>query len=62
MLRRNRLVASERRGSFVHYRLTSPRVADLLAVARTLLGEMAADDSRLVEGFADLPEIPAHDR
>ena len=62
VLRRNRLVASERRSSFVHYRLTSPRVADLLAVARALLGEMAADDSRLVDGFADLPEIPAHDR
>lgn len=59
VLRKNRLVTSQRRGSYVHYRLTSPKVAELLAVARALLGEMATDDSRLVEGFADLPEIPA---
>lgn len=35
------LVASERQGRFVHYRLSDPRVASLLSLAETLLTEVA---------------------
>ncbi|MBC7590836.1 MAG: helix-turn-helix transcriptional regulator [Salinibacterium sp.] len=37
VLRRHNLVVAERRGSQVFYRLAYPQVADLLAVARSLL-------------------------
>lgn len=37
VLRRHRLVVSERRASFVYYRLAYPEVADLLTAARRLL-------------------------
>lgn len=59
VLRRNRLVTSERRGSFVHYRLSSPNVAQLLGIARTLLGELATADAQVVGTLADLPEVAA---
>ncbi|MGA4670910.1 ArsR/SmtB family transcription factor [Propionibacteriaceae bacterium Y1923] len=51
VLRHNRLVISERRGSHVHYRLFSPAVADLLSVARRLLTE-------LVDDVESLPKLP----
>lgn len=35
------LVASEKRGRFVHYRLSDPRVAELLFLSETLLAEVA---------------------
>ncbi|QPE03472.1 helix-turn-helix transcriptional regulator [Microbacterium schleiferi] len=48
VLRRHRLVESERRGSHVFYRLADPRVGDLLAVARALLiGVLESDEARL---------------
>lgn len=57
VLRRNSLVSSERRGSLVYYRLAYPQVADLLRVARTLLGEiLETTQQRLVE-HEGLPEI-----
>src|SRR6187549_4192765 len=37
VLRRHRLVTSDRRASHVYYRITQPQVAELLAVARQLL-------------------------
>ncbi|GAA2514970.1 ArsR/SmtB family transcription factor [Rarobacter incanus] len=37
VLRKHRLVTSQRRASVVYYRLAFPEVADLLGVARTLL-------------------------
>jgi DNA-binding transcriptional ArsR family regulator len=40
VLRANNLVTAERRGSQVFYQLSYPQVADLLAVARVLLGEI----------------------
>ncbi|MGO2112329.1 MAG: ArsR/SmtB family transcription factor [Pseudoclavibacter sp.] len=58
VLRRNRLVVSVRRGSHVHYRLFSPSVAELLAVARTLLGELTAGDAARAGDVATLPELP----
>lgn len=42
VLRTHHLVVSERRGSQVFYSLAYPRVADLLATAKALLGEVLA--------------------
>src|SRR5690606_21857679 len=58
VLRRNRLAVSERRGSNVHYRLAYPQVADLLRVARALLGEILETTRQQLTGRDDLPEIP----
>jgi ArsR family transcriptional regulator len=59
VLRRNRLVASERRGSLVYYRLAYPEVADLLRVARTLLGEILETTAQQLVANEGLPAIPA---
>lgn len=56
VLRRHRLVESERRASHVFYRLANPKVADLLAVARSLLLDLLAADSGLL---ADAEALPA---
>lgn len=60
VLRRNRLVSSERRGSLVYYRLAYPQVADLLRVARTLLGEILETTQQQLRDNAGLPEIPEY--
>ncbi|WP_455132388.1 metalloregulator ArsR/SmtB family transcription factor, partial [Microbacterium aurum] len=53
VLRRHRLVDSERRASHVYYRLADPRVADLLTAARELLlGILAADGELLTDARA----------
>ncbi len=57
VLRRDRLVVSERRASHVYYRLADPRVAELLAVARALLlGMLEGDHARLAEAQS-LPAV-----
>ncbi|EYT52259.1 ArsR family transcriptional regulator [Leucobacter sp. UCD-THU] len=61
VLRRNRLVVSERRGSLVYYRLAYPQVADLLRVARTLLGEILETTQRQLVEQNGLPAIPEAD-
>lgn len=58
VLRRNSLVVAERRGSQVFYRLAYPQVADLLRVARALLGEILETTHTTLVGRADLPKIP----
>lgn len=59
VLRRHRLVESDRRASHVFYRLADPRVAELLRVARALLhGIVAADRDRLDDVLA-LPALDA---
>lgn len=58
VLRRHRLVVSERRASHVYYRLVSPAVAELLAVARTLLAEFVSADVARAGDVAALPELP----
>ena len=58
VLRRNRLVVAERRASLVYYRLAYPQVADLLRVARALLGEILATTERQLVERDGLPEIP----
>jgi len=58
VLRRNRLVFSERRGSLVYYRLAYPQVADLLHVARALLGEILETTQQQLVEREGLPAIP----
>lgn len=49
VLRRAGLVTTRKEGSTVIYRLTSPQVTDLLAVAREILGSMLAGQSKLLD-------------
>lgn len=57
VLRRHRLVLSERRGSQVFCRLAYPQVADLLRVARELLGAVLAGSGDQLRVAADLPPV-----
>lgn len=57
VLRRHNLVVAERRASQVFYRLAYPQVADLLRVARTLLGEILKTTHEQLATSASLPEI-----
>ncbi|MBW9118741.1 helix-turn-helix transcriptional regulator [Microbacterium trichothecenolyticum] len=59
VLRRHRLVASERRASHVYYRLADPKVAELLAVARALLLDVLSSDRDLLADAHALPALPA---
>ena len=58
VLRRNRLVEAERRGSLVYYRLAYPQVADLLTGARVLLAEILATTQQQLLAGSSLPGIP----
>ncbi|MFB7844280.1 ArsR/SmtB family transcription factor [Microbacterium sp. NPDC056052] len=58
VLRGNRLVLSERRGSLVYYRLAYPQVADLLRVARALLGEILQTTQQQLVEQNGLPALP----
>ncbi|MFC0674746.1 ArsR/SmtB family transcription factor [Brachybacterium hainanense] len=62
VLRRHRLVRSERRGSHVHYRLADRRTAELLAVARALLLGMLSSDHDQLAQARRLPDLPASPR
>ena len=57
VLRRHHLVAADRRGSQVFYRLAYPQVADLLASARVLLLDVLDRTRRQLDASADLPAI-----
>ncbi|WP_374974507.1 ArsR/SmtB family transcription factor [Microbacterium trichothecenolyticum] len=59
VLRRHRLVASERRASHVYYRLADPKVAELLAVARALLLDVLSSDRDLLADAHALPALPS---
>ena len=54
VLRRTGLVTAKREGLSVSYTLTSPRVAELLAVARAILTGVVAGQVELLE---DLPAV-----
>ncbi len=54
VLRRAGLVTAKREGLSVSYTLTSPRVAELLAVARAILTGVVAGQAELLE---DLPVV-----
>lgn len=58
VLRKHQLVNSERRASVVYYRLAYPDVANLLRVARQLLGELLDDNQNRLANAEELPEIP----
>ncbi len=53
VLRRHRLVVSERRASHVYYRLADRRTAEMLAVARALLLEIVRSDGHRRRGDVD---------
>jgi DNA-binding transcriptional ArsR family regulator len=57
VLRRNRLVESDRRGSSVYYRLAYPEVAELLTIARRLLLRVVTADGERVADAASLPAL-----
>jgi ArsR family transcriptional regulator len=48
VLRRAGLVTARREGSAVHYQLTSPQLADLLAVARSILSSVLTGQAGLL--------------
>lgn len=58
VLRRHRLVESERRASHVYYRLADPQVAQLLAVARSLLLAILQSDGARLADATTLPALP----
>jgi ArsR family transcriptional regulator len=51
VLRRAGLVTTRREGSQVYYALTSPQVAELLAVARGILTSVLSDQVELLDGL-----------
>ena len=51
VLRRAGLVTTRRDGSAVYYSLASPHVAELLAVARTILTTVLAEQAELLQGL-----------
>lgn len=57
VLRRHRLVASERRASVVYYRLAFPEVAELLRVARLLLADILQVSNEHLASIGELPKI-----
>jgi ArsR family transcriptional regulator len=57
VLRRHRLVESERRASHVYYRLADPRVAELLASARALLVSVLEADRNMLADARSLPPL-----
>lgn len=57
VLRRHRLVFSERRASHVFYRITAPEVTEFLAVARRLLAAVLVADAEQLGRISDLPEL-----
>jgi ArsR family transcriptional regulator len=59
VLRRHRLVVSDRRGSHVYYALAYPEVAELLTTARSLLLRIVSTDGKRVADAAALPPLGA---
>lgn len=59
VLRRHRLVVSERRASHVYYRLADRRTAEMLAVARALLLEIVRSDGERADEANSLPALAA---
>lgn len=57
VLRRHRLVVSERRASHVYYRLADRRTAEMLAVARALLLEIVRADGERIDEVDGLPAL-----
>jgi DNA-binding transcriptional ArsR family regulator len=63
VLRRSGLVSARREASTVYYSLTSPQVAELLAVARRILTTLLSDQMELLTNLqAESPKAPARQR
>ena len=63
VLRRSGLVTTRREASTVYYTLTSPQVAELLAVARHILTSMLSDHvGMLTDLRAEVPEVTSSPR
>ena len=62
VLRRHHLVVSQRRASYVYYRLADPRIRELLAAARALLLGMLNEDRTRLDAAQSLPEIAGASR
>jgi ArsR family transcriptional regulator len=58
VLRRANLVTTRREGSTVYYTLTSPHVADLLAVARLILSGVLTEQADLLHALHATPAPP----
>ncbi len=58
VLRKHQLVVSTRRASHVYYLIAFPEVADLLTVARTLLGRIVNTTHTHYDHLTDLPTLP----
>lgn len=57
VLRKHHLVAAERRGSLVFYRVAYPQVVDLLSAARALLTEVLHTTQQQLVSAVSLPDI-----
>ena len=62
VLRRAGLVTFRKEGSMAFYSLTSPQVAELLAVARRILTEVLAGQVELLADLQTVPAIPGSSR
>lgn len=58
VLRRHRVVSSDRRGSHVYYRVTSDEVVELLGSARRFLTEVLQAQREEIAGAGSLPSLP----
>lgn len=57
VLRRANLVVTRKEGSTVYYSLTSPHVAELLKVARTILSGVLAGQAELLADLQASPDV-----
>lgn len=57
VLRRHRLVSSDRRASHVFYQIAEPEVAEFLATARRLLAAILESDTERLGSIAHLPDL-----
>lgn len=62
VLRRAGLVVSRKEGSTVYYSLTSPQIAEFLAVARRLLTEVLTGQAELLAELRELSPPPSTER
>lgn len=61
VLRKNAVVASERRASHVFYRVASPQIPELLSIARQFLRDVVLAAQEDLSGVASLPDLPTYE-
>ena len=62
VIRRAGLVTTRKEGSTVYYSLTSPHVAELLAVARVILTTVLTEQAELLDGLREDAQAAARAR